>query len=188
MCFGRYPLLELTSSAFMALKQNLKHHAFFFPVQNFLMPMKLAFVSYQVILQHFQSPYILATALLKVEVKVGHPTFTRFSSKSRLYSTLSRVNPTSTRPHLGGRPLPQALILAYQDVPAAMPSSASFSHHEVILHFKVELFFKGDASEGKTGSGVKSSLDQRMSCTVNLLNFYGSSCESKQRRQEMYLR
>ena len=26
--------------------------------------------------------------------------------KSRLYSTLSRVNPTSTRLHLGGRPLP----------------------------------------------------------------------------------
>ena len=27
-----------------------------------------------------------------------------------------------------------------------------------------------------------------MSCTVNLLNFYGSSGDSKQRRQEMYLR
>ena len=82
----------------------------------------------------------------------------------------------------------RALIFWHKTPCRYANDSASFSHHEVILHSNVELFFKGDASEGKTGSGVKSSLDQRMSCTVNLLNFYGSSCESKQRRQEMYLR
>ena len=47
------------------------------------------------------------TALLKVDFgfKAGYPTFTRLLLKRRLYSTLSRVNPTSTRLHLGDRPL-----------------------------------------------------------------------------------
>ena len=36
--------------------------------------------------------------------------------------------------------------------------------------------------------GNSANLDKRMSCTVNLLNFYGTSGDSKQRRQEMYLR
>ena len=47
-----------------------------------------------------------------------------------------------------------------------------------------------DENNGYTDGNACTSgnLDKRMSCTVNLLNFYGSSGDSKQRRQEMYLR
>ena len=46
-----------------------------------------------------------------------------------------------------------------------------------------------DGTSSINGITVTSgNLDKRMSCTVNLLNFYGSAGDSKQRRQEMYLR
>ena len=46
-----------------------------------------------------------------------------------------------------------------------------------------------DGTSSINGVTVTSgNLDKRMSCTVNLLNFYGSAGDSKQRRQEMYLR
>lgn len=46
----------------------------------------------------------------------------------------------------------------------------------------------GGSSSNNSSMGSKSSLDRKMSCTVNLLDFYGSTKESKHRRQEMYLR
>ena len=64
----------------------------------------------------------------------------------------------------------------------------------IILSLITYIFFlqseEADGSNGNTNGKIGSStnLDKRMSCTVNLLNFYGSSGDSKQRRQEMYLR
>ena len=55
-------------------------------------------------------------------------------------------------------------------------------------HFSILQNDDGDGVEANGKVGTSSNLDKRMSCTVNLLNFYGSSGDSKQRRQEMYLR
>ena len=62
------------------------------------------------------------------------------------------------------------------------------------LKINISVFiFQSEEVDGNNGnpngkSGLSTNLDKRMSCTVNLLNFYGSSGDSKQRRQEMYLR
>ena len=54
--------------------------------------------------------------------------------------------------------------------------------------FKMDDVDRVDGQPNGKVLGNSANLDKRMSCTVNLLNFYGTSGDSKQRRQEMYLR